>query len=148
MIRQAEIRDIDALADMGMRFLAYSAYSDIANPSREDLIKSICQVFDTGVIFVSDVEGEITGALSGILTELWFAPGVRVAAELAWWIDEQHRGSIAAVGLLRAFENWAQENGAKAISLSDLKVDDAYPAAPLFQRLGYEVAERAHVRRI
>lgn len=147
MIRRAEIKDIDDLAEMGKRFFAYSAFADIIPLDEEELIKGICRVFDSGIIFVAVKEDKLVGAICGVVAQPWFAHNVKMATELAWWMDDEYRGTTLAIGLLRAFESWAHENGAQAISMSDLKVDGTYPAGPLFERLGYEIAERAHVRR-
>lgn len=146
MIRQATVKDVDDLIEMGKRFLDYSAFSGLTKVEDDDLARGLCSVLDNGVIFVAEKEGKIIGGICGMMSKFWFAPRTNVAAELAWWVDEEHRGSMSSIALLKAFEKWAKQNGAQVISMSDLRIDEDYPAAPLFTRLGYSVAERSHVK--
>jgi GNAT superfamily N-acetyltransferase len=146
MIRQATVKDVDDLIEMGKRFLNYSAFSGLTEVEDDDLARGLCSILDNGIIFVAEKDGKIVGGICGMMSKFWFAPRTQVAAELAWWVDEKHRGSMSSIGLLKAFEKWAKQNGAQVVSMSDLKVGDDYPVAPLFDRLGYSVAERSHVK--
>ena len=92
------------------------------------------------------LQTKIVGCICGIITNFWFARNTKVAAELGWWVNEEHRGSTASIRLLQAFENWAKEHGVKAITMSDLVINGDTPAGPIYKKLGYELVERAHVK--
>lgn len=154
-IRPATADDIDALVEMGERFFAYSAFSKVISFNREAARAMIAVLVEPGtlltasgnVVLVAEHEGKVIGGIAGTLTGTWFNPYARVATELAWWMDEAHRGGTAAIRLYRAFEAWASEMGADAIVMSDLVVDGETPAARLFEKLGYATVERAHIKR-
>ena len=149
--RRATIDDLDALVALGERFVAYAPYGDAVRATAGGIAEGLRNVFaaPAGVVFVAERDGEIAGALVGLMTAPWCAPDTRVATELAWWVDERRRRSPAAVRLLRAFEAWARDHGAACVVMSDLVMcDGTTPAGPLFRRLGYQLVERAHIRQV
>lgn len=150
MIRKAVPEDLDTLIQMGERFFAYSRFANVVAFDRETVRASLDALIgsDTSLVLVAVVDGQIIGGIAGTLAPLWFAPGMLSATEFAWWIDEAHRGGVSAVRLLRAFEQWAKTRGAAVVSMSDLVIDGQTPAGSLFDRLGYVVVERSHVKRI
>ncbi len=86
-------------------------------------------------IFVIDVDGEIEGALVGFLSELYMSYTVQ-ATELAWFVSKDYRGKPASLKLIKAFEKWAKESGAKQIGMGD--IEGISSLEKLYNRLGYE----------
>jgi GNAT superfamily N-acetyltransferase len=146
MIRVAGVPDVDAIVAMAGPFLNYSHFTEYTEIERDDIVFGICNLIDNGIIFVAEKEDEIVGCICGMITNLWFARNTKVAAELGWWVNEEHRGSTASMRLLQAFENWAKEQGVKAITMSDLVIDGQTPTGQIYKKLGYELVERAHVK--
>ncbi|MFW8636714.1 GNAT family N-acetyltransferase [Cribrihabitans pelagius] len=77
---------------------------------------------------------EVSGALRGVLAASWavspLAP-VRLAQEVIFWLDPQHRGS-AARKMLSAYEEWArgqQCDAAGLAALNDPRVSRFFGAA-------------------
>lgn len=131
---------------MGARFLAWSPYGQKLGYRVTDIEAGLNRMLAAGgVCFVAEREDRIIGAIVGILSELWFRPGVPVATELAWWVDPDARGATG-IRLLRRFETWAIEKGAGLIALSDLVVDGVEPADKLFRSLGFTTVERSHIK--
>ena len=60
--------------------------------------------------------GEIVGGFLGFAAPMWFSPD-EVASDLALFIEQDRRGGMAAVSLVRAFIAWAREREVKQISL-------------------------------
>lgn len=153
-IRPARSEDLDALADMGAQFFAYSAFAKAVPYDRDAARAAIASyaapgtmlTAPSGVVLVAEADGEIVGGLVGFIGPMWFNPSARIATELAWWVAESHRGGTAAIKLYRAFEAWADEQGADVIVMSDLVIDGETPAARLFEKLGYATVERAHIK--
>jgi GNAT superfamily N-acetyltransferase len=153
-IRPAGPDDLDALADMGERFFAYSPFGQAVRYDRDAARAAIAHHATPGtmltesnsVVLVAEAKGEIVGGFVGFVGPVWFNPAARVATELAWWVAESHRGGSAAIKLYRAFEAWADARGVDVIVMSDLVVDGETPAARLFEKLGYVTVERAHIK--
>lgn len=148
-IRPAGPDDLDALAEMGARFFAYSAFAKVV-PFDQDAARAAIEHYaapsPSSVTMVAEVDGQIAGGIVGVVTPVWFNPAAKVATELAWWVSEGHRGTSVAIRLYRAFEAWADEQGVDAIVMSDLVIDGDTPAGKLFEKLGYATVERAHIK--
>ena len=145
-IRQATATDVDAMLALGAGFFDFSQFAQFVPFDPAGARASIAAAVDTGIAFVAEIDGRIIGAIMGILCPIWFNPSARLAAELGWWVDEGFRGSMAGVRLLQAFEAAAKEAGAVAVSMSDLSAGGTWPAARLFERLGYTVVERCQMK--
>ena len=145
MIRRAIDTDIPQLLTMGREFAEYLnlglSYSD------ERSEKMIRYVLSEGCLFVSETDGRLGGLIGGALAPVWYTDGL-VAAEMALWVSPDCRGGRTVRDLIKAFEDWGKSQGAEYISLSDLCIDGEYTTGGMFQRLGYEVVERAHIRRV
>lgn len=151
MIRHATIEDIPKLVECGSRFLQYSPYGrydvEYSFESSQEFLEGIL-ANDNGVIIVMDHDGVIAGGLVGLLNCAWFAPGVVTAHELAWWVDPEHRQGVEGIKLVKEFERWAKEKGAKFVTLTDLIIGEEYPVGKLIGRMGYKEIERAHIKEV
>jgi GNAT superfamily N-acetyltransferase len=98
--------------------------------------------------FVAEIDGQIVGFILGIIGPMWFVQRVRIAVELAWWVDPAHRNTTAGVRLFKAFESHATNMGVQYIAMSDLVVQGDTPVAKLLGRMGYSVTERMHTKEI
>ena len=96
-------------------------------------------------IFVIDVDGEIEGALVGILSELYMSYTVQ-ATELAWFVSKDYRGKPASLKLIKAFEKWAKESGANQVGMGD--IEGISSLEKLYNRLGYERAETVYLKEL
>lgn len=146
-IRPATDDDTDTLIALGERFFAFSRFAEIVPFAADGARAALRKFMDTGVVLVAEApDGRVAGGIVGVMTQVWFNPCARLAAELAWWVDTEFRGTSAGVKLARAFEQWARDNGAAAVSMSDLVIEGETPAGRLFEKLGYRVVERCQVR--
>lgn len=149
MIRLAETSDLDELVALGGRFFRASPHSELMAVLDSDIRDGLSSVLETGVVFVSEVEGKLVGMCAGAMTALWFAPSIPVACEFAWWVDPAHRTGPGGVKLLMSFEAWGIRQGAKFICMTDLMTDGKRnDNKDLFQKLGYRAMERAMVREV
>jgi GNAT superfamily N-acetyltransferase len=96
-------------------------------------------------IFVIDVDGEIEGALVGLLSELYMSHTVQ-ATELAWFVSKDYRGKPASIRLMKAFEKWAKESGANQVGMGD--IEGISSLENLYNRLGYERAETIYLKEL
>lgn len=91
---------------------------------------------------VLDVCGQPQGVLMAALSEHPFAP-VRVATEVVWWIEPDHRG-VAASDMLAAYEAWAVEHGAAFAGMAALEA--APRAGVIYRRRGYMPVETHFIK--
>ena len=143
-IRTATLADVPALVVLGTRFLAQAPLR--VDVPGEVLARSTERVIEHGVVFVGEDRGVIVAMLAGVESSVWFDPETRIAIELAWWVEETHRGTLGSLRLVRAFEGWAAERGVHRIVFSDVVLPDGRAAGPLIERQGYQLVERAFLK--
>jgi hypothetical protein len=84
--------------------------------------------------------------LAAMMTTVWYSPSTKMAHEMMWWVNEENRGTIASIKLIKAYENWARENGADLIAMCDLVIEGQEPVGTTLNRLGYEMSERTYIK--
>lgn len=146
MVRYATADDVPQLAILAGHFLRESCYADMFTLGEDGIRDALAGMVANGVVLVAERNGVAVGLLAGTMSAVWFAPDTKVATELAWWVSPDVRGSSpAAVRLVREFEQWAGEQGADYVVMSDI-VSLESPAASMLSRLGYRTVERSHLK--
>ena len=146
VIRRATPEDIEALLPMCSKFISYTEYRDVIGTVDEEIGAALRQLLEMGAIFVAEIEGIVKGFIACMICPAWFSPSVRVALEMAWWMEEDARKGTAAIRLVQAYEKWAKESGASFICMSDLVVADGAPLENMLGRMGYRMTERTHMK--
>ncbi len=137
-VRRAKDSDLTALTSLGLRFLRWSPYARIA--SADGVVGGIRSVLEDGAAWIAEIEGQPVGMLLAKLGSPWFDQDSLFAIELAWWVDEEHRGTPVGMRMLAAFERWAEAHDATPV-LSDL--GEQMPIDKMLARRGYRQVERA-----
>jgi GNAT superfamily N-acetyltransferase len=73
--------------------------------------------------------------VAGFLSDYFFC-NETIASDNLLFVDRQHRGTLAAVRLLRAFRKWAAARGARELCLGISTVVDAERIGKLYERMG------------
>ena len=132
-MRPATSADIPRLVDMGRKF---HAASGVACPFDEGPVSAVLINLissPTGCLIVS--EG---GAIGGMLAPAYCARSWSMAIEMFWWAERD------GLRLLRAFEDWAREQGADEVRMTTLS---ALPRADaLLRHKGYAPVEISYTK--
>lgn len=147
MVRDATLDDIPAMVALGEIMHAESRYSFMAYDGEKvaTTLKTLMQT--GGFVRVHVKDGEIDGGMVGYMGNPWFS-GERVASELALFVVPGKRGGMAAWYLLSEFGAWAENQGAKEITLAittGVKVEET---GRMYQRLGFEQVGGVFKRRM
>ena len=139
MIREATVQDIPRIVEMGRHFIEQSEYTETVKYNPQQLKKLTEGVIenDLGAVFLSEVDGQITGFIAALLFDNPFS-GELTASDLAWWVEPDARGS--GVRLLRRAEKWAKGRGATAMNM----VAPNPRVGQLYSRLGYRQIENVY----
>lgn len=146
MVRDATLDDIPAMVALGAIMHAESRYSFMAYDG-EKVAATLRALIGTGFVRVHVKDGEIDGGMVGYMGEPWFSME-RVASELALFVVSGKRGGMAAWYLLSEFSAWAENQGAKEITLAittGVKVEET---GRMYQRLGFEQVGGVFKRRV
>lgn len=130
-IRPATPADIDQITAWGAQFHAASGMAAPYDPQATRVF--VARLIDSpqAVVLVHE-----HGMIAGALSPAYCAPDWVIAVELFWWAERR------GLSLLRAFENWARDNGAAEVRMTTLH--DLPSAAQIMARTGYAAAEISH----
>ena len=145
-VRKAEHEDTFQILVLCYNFAkeAPDIYRTFDNEKVEQNIASFVES-EFSEIFVLEENGVIIGMLACIISEFLFSHK-RVANELAWYVDKEHRGGTKALRLIKTYEDWAKSKGANIISMSDLS--QLQELGGLYKRLGYHLSESSYSKEI
>lgn len=147
-IRIAVIGDIPAMLALGESFLAESPYGETVKAAPADLATALDALLLSGVVFVAEQDGVLTGVIAGIVTNPWFSSKVKIATEVGWFVAKDKRGGMTATRLLKAFEQWAEASGADSIGFGDLDGPYAKRLEKFYAVRGYRLTERQYYKSI
>jgi GNAT superfamily N-acetyltransferase len=139
------------MAGLARTFLGLSSFGRWFGVDREAIELCIAATLGEpeaeGVGFVLEVDGVIRGAVFGAVATPWFerfaSHPARVLAEMGWWVDPDARGK--GIELMRMFIAHGKDLGLPTTG-SDLEVVGIDSAAPLFERLGFDLIERSWIK--
>lgn len=147
-LRLATLTDLDAIKRMCRAFFSESIYKDkeydedkIHETILELLLDPVNRLYVLGIH-----EGRPVAQLAATVTPILFNKS-RVATEVLWWVDGDHRRSGLGIKLIEAFEYWAK-NIAKTdyMQLCSLNGDMADPVGKYYEKIGFKLIEKAYLK--
>jgi len=145
-IRLATHDDVAGLIPIMDRFHEWAPIPVKTKLDNDALVSIVKNIIDNGAIYIAASDNVIVGFLVGVITSTWYNPNTRVAAELAWWVDDSHKNSGVGIKLLKSFEKWSKLNNADVVVVSDFIKQGFKPAGQMLERLGYGCFERSFTK--
>jgi RimJ/RimL family protein N-acetyltransferase len=105
----ARADEVERLVEMGERFHRESVYKEHVTHNHEQMIALATKLVADGNILVMEFNGALVGMI-GLVFFPHYLSGERVAVEVFWWLEPEHRGEGRK--LLKAAEDFARERGA------------------------------------
>lgn len=146
MIRVATVEDVPRIVEMGLRFLASSAYG-------HQLAQNADQIGVTAAAMIAHPDGEIFVAeaadqsLVGMIVVFIYPhplSGERVAGELCWWVEPMARGRVSGARLLAHAEAWAVAQKADVFQM----MAPTEAVGRIYEKRQYEKLETHYQRRL
>lgn len=141
-IRPATPDDLPRIVAMGRTFWSQTAYARHVVYCPDSIAGSALRMIDAGLLLVADVDGVAIGAVGLVTVPCYANADVLMAAELYWYIEDEHRDSGAGMALLAAIEDAARNAGVKLLGMMALEAVEPEKAAAIYKRFGYSPAER------
>lgn len=138
-MRLASLEDHQSLKEMSMSFIETTSY-DFDEETIDNLLKVFLTSSNNEKIILFE-EGK--GFLAGMAVPFIFSKGY-VATEIAWWVSPEERKNGVGDALLNAFEFWANKIGCSSVVM--VALDDYL--GEFYKKKGYELLERAYIKRI
>lgn len=141
MIRAATLDDIPKMVELAAQMHPEGDYKNVPyNPEMYGRFLEIALPQDQYCLFVYEKDGEIVGAIMGSVFCFLFSPLLQ-AADMGFFVVPEHRGTLAAPLLEKAYREWAIRKGKEAgqdfikvrldVSTANTK------AGAFYERLGY-----------
>lgn len=154
-VRPATEADISILIAMGRalhaespRYARLSFSADKVENLIRHMITSTLVTRAPGGAFVAEKGGIIIGMLGAFIHSPFFSDD-KLASDYTFYIVPEHRRrGRAAIALIRAFEQWAFDNGALDIIPGISTMIDAESTAHFYNKLGYERYGYTFIKRL
>ena len=138
-VRQANLSDIPQMVALGELMHQESPRYRMMDYSADKCAELGRSLIAQGGLFVAEIDGVLVGMMAGCITEHFFGYDL-MACDLVCYVLPEHRGSTTAVRLIKKFEAWAFDHGAKVISLGVSTEVNSERTLALYERLGYRKA--------
>lgn len=145
LIKDASQSDIPQIIELARKFHAVSGYENIEF-DEETVENILITSIDQGLCPIGVVDGKIVGFLAGLAYPAILNANVMVGTEIAWWVEPEFRGKKIAIQLLLRAEENARAKGLYCWSMMCLEKLNADGLENIYERLGYEKAERTYLR--
>jgi GNAT superfamily N-acetyltransferase len=147
-LKLGTLADFDDIKRLCIDFYKASIYSEYGHD--EDKINSIISEFiydpSNRIIILGLLESKPIAILAASVQPIIFSKA-RVATEVLWWVDEEHRQSGVGIQLIQAFEYWSKEVAkADYFQLCSLNGEYADKVGKYYERLGYKLSEKAYLK--
>ena len=141
MIRKAEERDIDELAELGLKFANNSASIHKMTPNMEKIQKFSHDMVlsPDAIVMVLVLEGRIEGFICGLITEPYFSLD-KVLQEMALYTTK----GLGMVKLIDALEEEAIIRGVTRIVVGSKP--DFCDLSSIYKRKGYTLFEEQYIK--
>jgi len=104
-VRNAQIKDYDDIKRLMIDFANNNPIEDLKNPKYDyvHVNKVIDHILKTGIALVCTEHNRVIGMLlATIQGDLWL-PHVKRMTEVAWWVEQDYRGTSAGARLLNRY---------------------------------------------
>jgi len=149
VIRPGRYDDIEKLIEMGERMHKESAYAFL--PFDRDKVRRLMISYindhETQCGLVAEEGGVVVGMFAGYLSDYFFCDE-KVACDIILYVDREHRGSSAAVRLVRGFCNWARERGAREICLGVSTEINPRTTGRFYEKMGLSYSGSLYKQRL
>lgn len=147
-LKLLEAKDIPRFVDLCYNFHQNSPFKDLSfNKEKvEALAISIIKGDKTGsvVITIADDNHLLQGYIVGVTSETPFG-NEKVALELAWWVEPEHRGSRKSYELLLAYKEWAKKVNCNIVQTGFLEGFSPESLDKVYTKMGMIKHERGYM---
>lgn len=135
--RHATLQDIPEMVEMGRRFLAMAPHNPVGPYDGEAVARTLTFLVESPIALL--VRNE-TGMLGGVMSPVFFSPGVLMMEESFWW------ATGGGQELRRFFESEARAMGARFSYFTVLENERVDSIGRVMKRDGYLPVERRHMK--
>lgn len=149
VIRPGRYEDIEQLIEMGERMHNEGAYAFL--PFDREKVRRLMISYindrETQCGLVAEEAGVVVGMFAGYVSDYFFCDE-KVACDMILYVDREHRGSSAAVRLIRAFRDWAGERGSRELCLGVSTQINTETTGRFYEKMGLSLSGGLYKQRL
>lgn len=146
IIRAAVEHDINACVLMAEDFYQFTEYKEHIPYDADSTEAWFRFGLDQNLLFVADTGRDVVGFIIAVSSPFIMNKKYLAAAELAWWLDPDHRSGTAGIRLLKALEGGARNIGVKLLSMMSLESSEPEKIHRLYSARGFSKAETTYLK--
>lgn len=128
-----------------------AAHSYTKNPDEQALTEMLWTFFEDDpqrifLMALDEENQEIAGIIACISTPNHFMYGNDFCIELVWYVRPEYRNTKAGFKLLKGYEQWAKNIGAKIVAVGCYEDSDRIPQ--IYEKMGYKLKERVYTKEL
>lgn len=144
MIRPGNKKDMPSIIRMSEDFWQHTIYDE---PFCDESVKNMAEMcIDQRLMAVLEIRDRIVGFACGIKGGLLANSNVTTGTEIAWWVDEKHRGGKNGVSLLVALEGMARHQGIKYWNMIFMQSSMPSVVEGIYIKMGYNRSEVSYTK--
>lgn len=150
-LKLASLDDLPDYLRMCREFYEESAFYPSIEYSEEKvhafLLHALATLHTQAVVLLYEENAKVVGMIVGFASETPFSDD-KIASELAWWVDEEYRGTRGSLELVFAYEEWAKRVGCKHATMALLPSLTNPKIEGYYERLGYKKTEISYIKEL
>lgn len=146
MIRKAELKDIDSIKNLAKEFYEEGLKEYGLSLDLETLDETIKKFITDHIALVAQRNGEIVGAIGGMLTPSIFNKNQLIGQEVIWYLSKNQRKGLIGNNLINAFEDDCKRKGADFVAM--MNIGNLYTAIldRFYKIKGYRLLENQYIK--
>ena len=146
MIRAAAPEDFPAIEAHSKLFWGHTYFDEAYKDGSALPYIELCHSHN--LLLVAEVDAVIVGFAAGCKAQLMGDSSIIHGSELAWWVDEEHRGGRLGIQLLRGLELAAKAAGCSYWSMVYLESSMPDSIRKIYLKMGYQLNETVYGKRL
>jgi GNAT superfamily N-acetyltransferase len=144
-LERLKVYDIEQTIDLAVKFnKVYGMVEQISKDKIRRMLESSLVYDKSYFAIVMKDDDKVVGALVGFSAEHPYYDVV-MASELGWYVEEDYRGKLTGIQMLKEFELWAKEE-AKADFVAMVYTDEMSDLSKLYTGLGFIPVEHTYAK--
>lgn len=151
VVRVSSEQEVKEIANLAAEMQRQSVFSGIPFDMNRVVsygMNAVANPNSYAMFLYKTANGESVGFVAGYVSCLWYCPERKILADFGFYVREDHRGSMAGIRLIKAYEKWAKENGVDCIEMGISAGIDNEKAERFYKGIGYSHAATVMTKEI
>lgn len=145
-IRKAVTDDIPRCLEMAAHFYEQTEYKTVIPFCPDSCAEWMQVAMDQNLFVVADTGDQLVGFILAISSPFIMNRNYTVGAELAWWMEPEHRKGTTGIKMLKTIEGLARDAGIRVWSMMSLEAVEPEKMDAIYCALAYRKTETTYMK--